>query len=71
MTASRDSDLIRRVQALEDEIYGRDRKGGLRGKILDLWEWRTMGKGVAWFISGCAALGLTLIGLAIALFKPG
>ena len=48
MTGSRDRDLISRIESLEQEVYGVDRKSGLKGKVEDVWALSKMGRGALW-----------------------
>ena len=66
--SERDRDVLTRIEALEDEMYGRDRKSGVKGKVEDLVQMTAWGRGAWWMLVKTGAVVATLIGLVWALW---
>lgn len=69
MTGSRDRDVISRIETLEQEMYGVDKKSGVKGKVEDLWNLSRMGKGALWMLIKMGAVAGAVVGLGIAAWR--
>lgn len=66
MTGSRDRDLLSRVERLEQEMYGVDRKSGVKAKVEEVWSLSKMGRGALWMLVKIGTVAGAIVGLAVA-----
>lgn len=69
MTGSRDRDLISRIESMEQELYGVDRKSGIKRKVDDLWSLSKMGRGALWMLVKIGTVAGAIVGLAVAVWR--
>ena len=69
MTGSRDRDLISRVETLEQEMYGVDRKSGVKAKVEEVWGLAKMGRGALWMLIKIGTVAGAFVGLAVAFWR--
>lgn len=69
MTGSRDREVLSRIESLEQEMYGVDRKSGMKAKVEDLWGLSKMGKGALWMLFKIGIVASAVVGLVVAIWR--
>ena len=69
MTGSRDRDLLSRIERLEQEMYGVDRKSGVKAKVEEVWSLSKMGRGALWMLIKIGTVAGAIVGLAVAAWR--